>query len=247
MENALPLIALKNFLNVLMTDTPEAGNVWVGLIVISVIVYILALIFSKKSSCIIICGWKDILLVVAPIVIIAFILLYNGLYGKNNGKTISANNVLANVLFVLPIIATFAVSIITNLRYSSMPQSVFFIILSLIAKAIIMMAIIVFVILILGAWRRGKEDKRYKSGYRPGKNDRFIAIIGLIATFLIGSLIKNPVDIDGVLLDSSRGLIGSKDTFNPSHLGGPASFIIGFLGSLAFIIGLLAGMHYLLR
>jgi hypothetical protein len=48
------------------------------------------------------------------------------------------------------------------------------------------------------------------------------------------------------ILDSSKGLPGSKDTFNPSQLGGPGSLIIGVFGSLAFIIGLLAGIRYLL-
>jgi hypothetical protein len=66
------------------------------------------------------------------------------------------------------------------------------------ANAIIMTAIIVSVVLILGAWRRAKKNKRYKSGYRPGKNARFIAIMGLIASFLMGSLIKNHGDIDGI-------------------------------------------------
>jgi hypothetical protein len=245
MVNVLPLVALKNFLNFLMADTPDAGNVWVGLIIVSATAYILALIFTKKSSCIVVCGWKDFLLVVAPEVIVVLILLYNAFYGRKNGKIISADSVLANVVFILPVVGTLAVSITTNLRHSSMPQAVFFIILSLVAKLIIMMVVIVFVFLILGSWRRGKQDKRYKSGYRPGKNDRFIAIVGLLASFLIGSLVKNPEGIDNTDISDSLTSIGSKD-FNRSQLGVPGSLIIGIIGSLAFIAGLLAGIYFLL-
>jgi NADH:ubiquinone oxidoreductase subunit 3 (subunit A) len=77
-----------------------------------------------------------------------------------------------------------------------------------------MIAMAVFLILfigILGAYQeRGrKKDARYKSGYRPGKNNAayvaiLMAILGFLATFFIKSLVKNPDDIGYFIYDENE-------------------------------------------
>jgi hypothetical protein len=185
-------------------ENDEEGNI-AGLIILCIVIYIIALLFSKKSSCIIVYGWKDFALLASPLVIITFIILYNTFYGQDNGKIIEANNILANIIFVLPIITTFAVSVVANTRHSSMPYAVFFTIISIAGKIVLMIVMVVFLILcigILGAYQEKgrKKDGRYKSGYRPGKSNIVfvaiaMAILGFLATFFIKSLVKNP---DGI-------------------------------------------------
>jgi hypothetical protein len=58
--------------------------------------------------------------------------------------------------------------------------------------------------------------------------------VGLLASFLIGSLVKNPEGIDNTDISDSLTSIGSKN-FNRSQLRVSESLIIGILGSLAFI------------
>jgi hypothetical protein len=199
----LPLVFLQNFVTVLFSHTPESSDLLAGLIIVCIVVYTVALIFSKKTSCIIIFGWKDLILVAATEIVIAFILLYNTFYGRDNGKPVTANNIAANVVIVLSVMATFTVSVIANLRYTRLPQAIFYIIISITAKPVIMTVMAVFVFLSIGllsaAYQPGKKDRRYKSGHRPGKYNWLIpiiiAVMSFLAAFLIGGIIKNPREI----------------------------------------------------
>jgi heme/copper-type cytochrome/quinol oxidase subunit 2 len=200
----MPLVLLQNTALQILNKEGNYESLQAGLIISCIIIYIIALIFSKKSSCIIVYGWKDFALLAAPLVVIIFIVLYNMLYAEDNGKIIETNNILANIFFILPILATFAISIVSNTRYSNMPGSIFFILISIAGKIVVMIVMVVFVILVIGILggyqeKGRKKDARYKSGYRPGKSNIVlvaiaIAILGFLATFFIKSLVKFPND-----------------------------------------------------
>jgi hypothetical protein len=210
----MPLVLLQKTATQILGQEGNYESIMAGLIISCIVIYIIALIFSKKSSCIIVYGWKDFALLASPFVIIIFIILYNILYGQDNGKTIEANNILANIIFILPIITTFAVSVISNTRHSNMPYAVFFTIISIAGKIVLMIVMVVFLILcigILGAYQEKgrKKDARYKSGYRPGKSNIVfvaiaMAILGFLATFFVKSLVKNPDDIGNSTYDEDE-------------------------------------------
>jgi TM2 domain-containing membrane protein YozV len=198
----MPLVLLRNIAVQILDKEGNYESILAWIIISCIVIYIIALIFSKKSSCIIVYGWKDFALLASPLVIIAFIVLYNTFYGKDNGKIIEANNIFANIIFMLPIIATFSISIVSNTRHSNMPGAVFFTIISIAGKIVLMIVMVVFIILcigILGAYQEKgrKKDNRYKSGYRPGKSNMVfvviaMAILGFLASFFIKSLVKSP-------------------------------------------------------
>jgi hypothetical protein len=200
----LPLVLLKNVFLQILNKEGNYESILVGLFISCIVIYIIAIIFSKISTCIIVNGWKDFALLAAPLVIIIFIILYNTFYGRDNGKIIEANNIIANIFFILPIIITFAVSVVSNTRNSNMPYSVFFIFISIAGKIVVMIVMLVFIILcigILGAYQEKgrKKDARYKSGYRSGKSNIVfvaiaMAILGFLATFFIKSIVKLPND-----------------------------------------------------
>ena len=202
----MPLVLLQKIAMKIINNEGNYQSLIVGLIISIIVIYIIALIFSKKSSCIIIYGWKDFAILVCPLVTITFIILFNVFYGRENEKTIEANNILANIIFILPIIATFAISVVSNIRHSKMPCAIFFTTISIVTKIVVMIFMAIFIILcivILAGYQEKegrKKDARFKTGYRPGKsNILFIAIaltiLGGLATFFVKSLVKTSDDI----------------------------------------------------
>jgi hypothetical protein len=196
----LPLVLLQNITFQII------GGKAAGLIIICIIIYIICILFSKKSSCIIVYGWKDFFILAFPLLIITFIILYNTFYGRDNGIIIEADNIAANIIFLIPIIVTFVTSVTSNLRHSEKPWSVLFAAISIIGKIVIMIGMAIFVILcigILGAYQEKgrKKDNRYKSGYRPGKSNFWfvaiaVTILGFLATVFIKSIVKTRDEID---------------------------------------------------
>ena len=196
----MPLVLLQKIAMQILGQEGNHESLTAGLIISCIVIYIVALLFSKKSSCIIVYGWKDFALLASPLVIITFILLYNAFFGAYG--VIEANNILANIIFILPIIITFYISIVANTRHSDMPNALYFIIISIAGKIVLMIVMAVFLVLCIGLLsayqeKGRKKDARYSSGYRPGKSNAALiaiamAILGFLATFLIKSLVKNP-------------------------------------------------------
>jgi hypothetical protein len=200
----LPLVWLGNITVQIIGGEEENKSGLAVFVIICIVIYIISVLFSKNSSCIIVYGWKDFFLLVSPLLIITFILLFNVF--SDDEKKISATNIVANILFIIPIIFSFYISVISNLRHSEMPLSVIFAVISIIGKIVIMCflgIIIVSFIGILGGYQKtkGEKDKRYKSGYRPGKSNFWfvaiaIAILGFLATVFIKSIVKPSDEMD---------------------------------------------------
>ena len=199
----LPLVFLQNFVLSIYHGTTELETM-IPFLIIAGLIYVTALVFSKVTSCIVIYGWRDLFLVAAPMIVIICAFLFNVVHGIHSGTPITADNTVANILVILSMGASFAVSIVVNLRYNALPQSVFFAVISIIAKPIIMVVMVAFAILSLAlldsayTQSHGKKDRRFKSGYRP--KNRWIMgfvliIIGFLARFLIGGIIKKPQEI----------------------------------------------------
>lgn len=203
-KSYLPLAWLGNITTQIFSGDEGHKSALALFVIVCIVIYIISVLFSKNSSCIIVYGWKDFFLLVSPLLIITFILLFNIFYGKDHGKTIKADNIVANIIFLIPIILSFCVSVVSNLRHSEMPLSVIFAVISIIGKIVIMFFLGIFIIAFIGALggyqgEKGKKDKRYKTGYRPGKNNSLIviiiiAILGFLATVFIENIVKQPID-----------------------------------------------------
>jgi hypothetical protein len=203
----------------LETEETEQGSIFgklAGIIVICIIIYVIAFIFAKKTSCIIVYGWKDFFLLVCPFLLIILFFIYNISYGSDHEKAIYTDNIAAIIILLLPVIATSVVSVISNLRHSNMPQSLLFIVVSIIGKIAIIVLMAVILILLLGLLggyqgKRGVKDKRYKSGYRPGKNNAWaVAILLMIWGFIATIFIKS---IANGIVKTSDDIDGNKDSF----------------------------------
>ncbi|GMO70444.1 MAG: hypothetical protein Ta2A_19040 [Treponemataceae bacterium] len=180
----LPIPILLDFVIKLLTEDNLITFGAVGLII-----YIVALILSKTTKCIIVWNWWDLIILAIPgiILILSLYLSFN-----NEGEEVTfINNIALNILFVVSFLATMMLSIVANLKHSNIASAIIFCIIALLAKVVISILIPVFLILFLGALNSGKKDNRYKSGRKGNQNIIIAGIIAAIAALLIGSLIKN--------------------------------------------------------
>jgi hypothetical protein len=176
-QDTLPL---KSIISSLVSS---GGSTIIVFLIIAVIMYILAYILSKKTDCIIIWSWWDLI----PMAIAGIMFVYY-LFDKENKIQ---NDVFANVLYFVCIITTFALSVISNIKYAGQKWLLFSII-SILTKLVIMVIIplILILLLIIKLYFSGKGDKRFLDGTRDNVKTGNMAIWTSIYMFLIIGLIK---------------------------------------------------------
>jgi magnesium-transporting ATPase (P-type) len=183
----LPLPLLLNFVGKLISQDNIITFGSVGLVF-----YILALILSKTTKCIILWHWWDLIILAIPGVI--FLCTFYAVNKSENTNMEFVNNIALNILFVFSFIITFALSVFANIKYSGILKSLIYITIAIVAKIFIAILIPVFIVLFFGALNYGEKDKRYKYGRIGNKNIIIAGIIAAVAVLLVGSLIKNGVD-----------------------------------------------------
>jgi hypothetical protein len=186
----LPLPFLLNFISKLISQDNIITFGSIGLIF-----YIVALILSKTTKCIIIWHWWDIIILSIPGIIFlgSFFIIVNN---SDGGNVEFINNIALNILFLFSFIVTIVLSIIANVKYSGILKSLVFIITAIAAKTFIAILIPVFIVLFFGVLNSGKKDKRYRSGTEGNQNIIVAGIIAAIAALLIGTLIKKGSEED---------------------------------------------------
>jgi tetratricopeptide (TPR) repeat protein len=151
------------------------------LLIVSVIMYVLAYSFSKKTNCIIIWSWWDLILVAVSGLIFVYYLF------DTNNKI--QNDTFVNILYFIVILAAFAMSIISNLKYSGVKWPLFAII-SILTKIVLLFVIPIVLALLIIGYVYVKGDKRYKDGTKNNVRTRNMAIWTIVYTFLIVNLLK---------------------------------------------------------
>jgi membrane-associated HD superfamily phosphohydrolase len=167
----------------------STGTVGVILFLIFVIiVYILAYTFSKKTKCIIIWSWWDLIF----IAISAIIFIYYLFDSENKIK----DDVFVNIVYFTATIITLVFSIISNLRYSGIKWPLYAGI-SILTKIVLLVIIPLIIVLAIICWclaNSGKKDRRFKDGTRNNERTKnynfYVPIFTAIYTFLIINLIK---------------------------------------------------------
>jgi hypothetical protein len=184
-ENKIKYSPLKAFTNSLRSSGAFGLIVF---LVITIIVYILAHSFSKKTKCIIIWDLWDLILVA----ISSFIFVYYLFDTENKIQ----NDTVINIIYSITTITTLSLSIISNLKYSSIKWPLFAII-SILTKFVLLIVIplvLVLAILCYALINSVKRDRRYKDGTKNNAKTRnyntYVPIFTAIYMFLIVNLIK---------------------------------------------------------
>jgi hypothetical protein len=152
-------------------------------------VYIIGAMFSKKTRCVIVFGWIDFILTLLPMA--AFI--------ASDFILVSKGGLLfLNILFCVSVLATLAISVLSNLRYSGVPNGIIYAVISVVTKVGMMMIAPLLLLLLFGSFFAGtpaKKDRRYKTGWRPRRDSALYLIILTLATFMVYSVMKKPDDM----------------------------------------------------
>jgi hypothetical protein len=160
-------------------------------------VFLIGLFFSKKTRCVIVFGWGDFVLTLVPIA--TFIAADFVLMETKGGLLV------LNILFYVSAIASFVISIVSNLKFSGTPRGVIYAVISLITKLSVMLMAPLLLFLLFGMFFAGepaKRDRRYKTGWRPRRDSVLYLLILTLATFMLYGVMKNPSDmISGDLSD----------------------------------------------
>jgi chromate transport protein ChrA len=99
------------------------------------------------------------------------------------------NDTFANILYFIVILAAFAMSIISNLKYSGVKWPLFAAI-SILTKIVLLFVIPLVLVLLIIGYVYVKGDKRYKDGTKNNVRTRNMAIWTVVYTFLIVNLLK---------------------------------------------------------
>ena len=154
---------------------------------IGLIVYILALILSKTTSCTVIWQWFDVVVTAIPgIIFLSMLYIY-----KTEDGGVLFQHIWINILFIISFISSMVLSIISNIRNSRLPFFILYILVSISAKLFIMILVPIFILLFIAAATYGETAKRTRSGRRGNKNIIAMAIVAGLAALLVVSLIKN--------------------------------------------------------
>lgn len=154
-------------------------------IIMVLTIWILGIIFSKSTRCVVIYGWKDILILLIPGAIFSFYLIYFDSI---------TNEILLNSIFIIAFIISIVFSFIGNIK-STKKFNPFYIIISVVVKIVLIILVPVVIVAFIGALGSGKKDKRYKDGTRNNTKTAMIGlVIGLVGLLLL-PLIKTDEDI----------------------------------------------------
>lgn len=157
---------------------------WIIGIILVVGVYITALCLSKKTSCVIIYGWKDIIMLS-----IVDCVIYMALDSKDAEM----------LVFAIPFFAiSMLFSLVGNTRGSKIygfPKVLLFTALSIVSKFILIVVIPLIFFGALLAAASGKKDKRYRDGTKNNERSANIALVSVLTAFLFRPLIKSKKDL----------------------------------------------------
>lgn len=146
-------------------------------IIAGVIIYILAKILVKFTSCTIVAGIPDfIILSILDLVIVVYFFVQN----------IEVLNVIFSIIFFVLLAISVFLSIKSNLGIL-LP---IYLVVSLVVKAILLILIPVCLLLIIGSLFSGRPDKRYKDGTKYNEQTRNYDSMWDLAEKLVISLVR---------------------------------------------------------
>ena len=164
-----------------------AKHFWFIFLAVGIIIYIVAYKLSENTSCVIVYGWKDFIIIALGV----FFLF------------ITKDDILQKdyTMLFIPMVF-FAISalfsIIGNIRGSASDgflKDLLFTLASLITKFVLLVVVPIIIFCGLLAATSGEKDKRYKDGTKNNARTANIALFSAIAAFLFEPLIKTKRDL----------------------------------------------------
>ncbi len=179
LKKTISSIVFDNFWNILQKN-------WVILLIIGIIIYIGAYKLAKNTKCVILYGWKDVIMI--GIGVFFFICLQDAIQDDPVGIFVPMIFFFISALF----------SLLGNIHgsgYDGIVYVVLYTLASLIAKIVLLVVIPLVAILWLLAASSGKKDNRYKDGTKNNVRTANIAFVSAILTLLFKPLIKSKKDL----------------------------------------------------
>ncbi|MBQ5632250.1 MAG: hypothetical protein IIU99_04030 [Treponema sp.] len=170
---------------------------WIILLICSII-YVIALILSKKTNCVIIYGWKDFVFIFLPFVVGFISMITFVLLDSSNYITASYIVFVLGLLFAFGgFIFTIVLSIIGNIRNNnSIICIILFSFYSIITKIVVFFFAPILGILYCCAAASGKSDKRYKDGTKNNEKTANIGLVAFLIVILLIPLVKAKNEIE---------------------------------------------------
>ena len=139
-------------------------------------IYILALYLSNRTECIIVYTWKDMLLLLITFGV--------GCYFYRNDE-------FEEKIFIIciPFVFSIIISIYANLG-SSIPKCIFFSLISILTKLMLVIIAPLLIFGLLEANNSGVKDGRYKDGTKGNERSKNVSIVLMLISLLITPLIK---------------------------------------------------------
>lgn len=172
-------IAFDNFWNILQKN-------WFIFLIVGIIIYIGAYKLAKNTKCVILYGWKDVIMI--GIGVFFFVCLQEAILDDPAGIIIPMIFFFISALF----------SLLGNIRgsgYDGIVYVVLYTLASLIAKTVLLVVIPLFAISWLFAATSGEKDGRYKDGTKNNAKTANIAFVSAMLTLLFKPLIKSKKDL----------------------------------------------------
>ena len=162
-----------------------ASNNLAVFVIIVLVIWILGIIFSKASKCVVVYGWKDIIILLIPGVIFSFYLFFSDSI---------THEIILNIIFFITLSISIVFSFIGNIK-STKHFNIFYILISIIVKIVLIILIPIVIVAFIGAFGSGKKDGRYRDGTKGNTKTAMIGlVIGLVGLLLL-PLIKTEDDI----------------------------------------------------
>ena len=185
-------IAESDLQNTISTIVPSkllefAKHFWFIFLGIGIIIYIVAYKLSENTSCVIVYGWKDFIIIALGVFFL--FIIKDDILQKDY-------TLLFIPMVFFSISALF--SIIGNIRGSASDgflKVLFFTLASLITKIVLLVVVPIIIFCGLMAATSGKEDKRYKDGTKNNARTANLALFSAIAALLFEPLIKTKRDL----------------------------------------------------
>lgn len=170
----------QRFIDIIISKIePYAERFWYIFLIIGVLIYFVAYKLSKETDCVIVYGWKDI-------VVIALGMLCLGCEKE---------------LFFIPLLffsVSIVFSIVGNIQGNSTNgflSVILFTLVSLITKIILLIVIPIIIVCGILANSSGKTDRRYKDGTKNNERTANIAFFVAIVSSFFLPLIKSKQDL----------------------------------------------------
>ena len=148
--------------------------------IIALVIWVIAIILSKTTKCVIVYNWYDLIILLIPGCIFSLYVFKEDLI---------KNDTLFSIIFIIAFCISVLLSILGNFRSKS-KLFILNILVSAITKLLLVVLAPIVILAFIGALTSGKKDGRFRDGTRGNTKTLIVGIILGILAFIILPLVK---------------------------------------------------------